>query len=364
MDALEYDVLVVGGGPAGSSAANRAASSGVRVLLIDRRASIGVPVQCAEFIPKLLMREVGARVRRSIVQSVDEMVTYFPNGDVSRLASPGHILNRTTFDRALVLDAAAQGAHVLTGTRAVERAEEGVLVRRGRTELRIRAQVIVGADGPASTVGTWMGQQNQVFVIGVQYEVPLREPMTHTEVYFDRAYPLGYAWLFPKGGVANAGVGIARRSAREARTALDRFLGDLAERGKIDHRTILGFTSGLIPVGGPPEATVERNMLLVGDAAGQCDPITGAGISAAVICGKMAGEAAARAVRTGDLGRLSRYETEWRRLFGRSLEDARRRREFLEQHWDTDDLDDVVRQSWVTGIGDCGMRSADRRTGN
>lgn len=359
MDALEYDVLVVGGGPAGSSAANRAASSGVRVLLIDRRASIGVPVQCAEFIPKLLMREVGTRVRRSIVQSVDEMVTYFPNGDVSRLASPGHILNRTTFDRALVLDAAAQGAHVLTGTRAVAYSEEGVLARQGRRTLQIRANVIVGADGPTSTVGRWMGWRNEEFVIGMQYAVPLLEPMAHTEVHFDRTYPCGYAWLFPKGDVANAGVGVVRRSAREARTALDHFLHDLIEVGKIDGRTVLGFTSGLIPVGGPPERTVDGNMLLAGDAAGQCDPITGAGISAAVICGKMAGEAAARAVRTGDLGRLSRYETEWRRLFGRSLEDARRRREHLEKHWDADDLDDVVRRSWVTSIAHCGLRNAD-----
>lgn len=352
MSVLEYDVLVVGGGPAGSSAAHQAASGGARVLLIDRRATIGVPVQCAEFVPKLLMREVGSRARRSIVQSVDEMVTYFPDGDTSRLASPGHMLNRAAFDRGLLLDALDQGAHVLAGTRAVERAEEGVLARRGRTELRIRAQVIVGADGPASTVGAWMRQQNRAFVIGVQYEVPLREPMTHTEVYFDRAYPLGYAWLFPKGDVANAGLGIARRSARDARTALDRFLGDLAERGKIDVRTILGFTSGLIPVGGPPEATVDGNMLLVGDAAGQCDPITGAGISAAVICGKMAGEAAAKAVREGDPDRLLRYENGWRRLFEAPLKDARQRREFLEEHWDEDDLDGVVRRSWVTAMRD------------
>ena len=349
LDPLEYDVLVVGGGPAGSSAAHRAASNGARVLLIDRRTSIGVPVRCAEFIPKLLMREVGPRARRSIVQSVDEMVTHFPDGDVSRLASPGHMLNRATFDRSLVLDAVAHGAHVLAGTRAVAHSEEGVLARRGRTVLQIRANVIVGADGPASTVGRWMGRRNRVFVIGVQYEVPLLEPMTHTEVHFDSAYPLGYAWLFPKGDVANVGVGVARKSAGDARCALDRFLSDLAARGKVDGRTILRFTSGLIPVGGPPEATVDGNMLLVGDAAGQCDPITGAGVSAAVICGKMAGEAAAKAVREGDLGRLLRYENEWRRLFGRSLEDARRRREHLEKHWDLDDLDDVVRRSWVTG---------------
>ena len=359
MNVLEYDVLVVGGGPAGSSAAHQAASSGARVLLIDRRATIGVPVQCAEFVPKLLMREVSPRARRSIVQSVDEMVTYFPGGDTSRLASPGHILNRATFDQSLILDAVDQGAHVLSGTRAVAHSGEGVLVRRGRTELRIRAQVIVGADGPASTVGRWMGRRNRTFVIGVQYEVPLREPMTHTEVYFDRAYPLGYAWLFPKGDVANAGVGIARPSAPEARAALDRFLSNLAGRGKIGSRTILGFTSGLIPVGGPPEATVGGNILLVGDAAGQCDPITGAGISAAVICGQMAGEAAARAVREGDPGRLLRYENEWRRLFGRSLEDARRRREHLEEHWETGNLDDVVRRSWVTAISDCELRIAE-----
>jgi digeranylgeranylglycerophospholipid reductase len=88
-----------------------------------------------------------------------------------------------------------------------------------------------------------------------------------------------------------------------------------------------------------------QNVLLVGDAAGQTHPITGAGVFQAVICGRMAGNWAARAVKAGNLGLLSEYEKEWRDLFGEALERAFRRRQLLEQEWDQ--LEEIIKYCWI-----------------
>ena len=87
------------------------------------------------------------------------------------------------------------------------------------------------------------------------------------------------------------------------------------------------------------------NVLLVGDAAGHTHPVTGAGVSQAVIGGRMAGRWAARAAETGDLSLLGAYEEEWSEWFGEVQERANKRRKSLEKNWDR--LASAVRTSWV-----------------
>jgi len=335
----------VGAGPAGSSAARAAAGRGLEVLVVERRDTIGVPVQCAEFIPAALLGEIGP-AREFVVQSVSEMETILPDGGIKGMRSPGLMIRRDLFDQSLVRAAEAAGARLLASTRGL-RMEEGEVVvkRRGEAgEERVTARVIIGADGPFSTVGRWIGSENRNLIPAVQWRVPLTSPMEHTEVYFHEDFYGGYGWLFPVGREANVGLGRKRRNGHEKiGKVLERFVSRLAEEGKVEPRPVRT-TAGWIPAE-PARRVTKGNVLLVGDAAGQTHPITGAGVSQAVIGGRMAGKWAARAVETGDLSLLEAYEQEWRELFGDAQARAIRRRKALEENWDF--LETAVKASWV-----------------
>ncbi len=343
---LNCDILVVGAGPAGSSAASEAAKYGAKVLLIEKKRIIGEPVQCAEFIPKLILSEVEIS-RDSIVQEIRGMRTYLPNGKCVESYSPGYMLNRSMFDKELVMKATDNGAEVRINTLCSSKKEEKIFINENGRKVGVTAKVIIGADGAKSTVGKWINSVNRDFIIGMQYSVPLVSSLDFTEVYFNHDFFGGYGWLFPKGKSANVGVGVRYNSITKIDKSLSRilkkFVKVLEEDGKVKNSPFFT-TSGLIPVGGPSN-TVKDNIMLVGDAAGQTHPITGGGIAQAVICGEIAGKIAACAIQKEDIEMLVDYENEWKDIFGKELERAQMKRRFLESNWDK--LDSIIKKCWT-----------------
>jgi flavin-dependent dehydrogenase len=146
-----------------------------------------------------------------------------------------------------------------------------------------------------------------------------------------------------------ANVGVALKPGSHARASLRRLLTTLS----IGEDAILRHTGGLVPCGGPLGRTWQDNIVLVGDAAGQTHPITGAGVANACLCGQMAGRAAARAALQDDPRLLREYEREWRDFLGAVLDHATARRRLLDAHWSRDawELGQVLRQTWVAFSG-------------
>jgi geranylgeranyl reductase family protein len=359
--AERVDVLVVGAGPAGCTAARSAAEAGVSVLVVERQSSIGHPVQCAEYVPAQIVRYVSLP-ERAIAQRIQTLRTYLPDGSEIETAAPGRVLDRATFDKALAVDAYRAGVRLWTGARAVARTRRGVQIRRGRTEREIECRVIIGADGPRSTVSQWIGQQTNAYIDARQVEIVLTEPQPSTHVYFDPRYVGGYGWCFPKGRTATVGVGVNKRMGGDPRQALEHLL----DRLQIRRDAIVGRTGGLVPSGGEVAQIGVDNVLLAGDAAGHTHPITGAGIATAVIGGTLAGKAAAQAVHSGDLADLKAYEHEWAAFMRRPLHHGLSKRQRLDQNWteDPDELAALLRETWIAfkGYGRrAGQRSADER---
>ena len=352
--AERVDLLVVGAGPGGSSAARVAAEEGVRVLLVEQRPHIGLPVQCAEYVPVQIVR-YAPLPERCIAQRIHTLHTYLPDGECSATPAAGYVIDRALFDKTLAVAAYRAGAQVWTAARAVERTGRGVLVRTGSQAIEVESTVIIGADGPRSTVGRWIGQTNAAFIDTCQAKVILSTPQDATAVYFDPMYKGGYGWLFPKGETANVGVGVSRRMGGDPRQGLNHLL----ERLGIGRAAIVGRTGGLVPSGGTVAHLRVGEVLLVGDAAGHTHSLTGAGISAAVISGTLAGRAAARAIVTDDLAALDEYEREWASFMRGPLCHALSQRTCLDQHWSDDPttLSAVVRQTWI------GFRAYGRRKG-
>jgi len=342
-----YDIVIVGAGPAGSRAAQAAAEEGARVLLIDRRQRIGVPVQCGEFVPQWISRYVQFS-SASILQTVEKMVTHLPDGTSYEMKGPGYMLDRSLFDKELATLAVLSGAQISTETKAVGLSSEGLIVERGGKQEIVKSRVIIGADGVHSSIARCLGLPPHKTMAALQYEVANPHPQSHVDIFFHGDYEGGYAWFFPKGRTANVGLGIVPPQASLLSDRLNHFLNSPARSKRLSNVAIVGKTGGFIPCEALRQ-TVFGNILLVGDAAGHAHPITGAGILNAVVGGEIAGRIAAQAIAKGDLCYLENYEIEWRETFGKSLSYGAFKREFLEKNWNKAEVrfEDLIRQTWV-----------------
>lgn len=343
----KVDVLVVGLGPAGGAAALAAAQAGLSVAAVERRKEIGVPVQCAEFIPLPLARYAVAEGVRQ--QRIQGMTSHLPSGGMEKSDTPGLMIDRAAFDQALAQQARQCGASVYLNSRLVGLDGAGsAIVVTPQGETRFDYRLLVAADGPQSFVARSLGLPQQETLHTRQYTVPLLEASEETEIWLSPDYPGGYAWLFPKGGVANLGLGVDQRYGADPKALLDALHRDLIDQGRVGE-TILHRTGGAIPVGGLRQNLVEGNVLFIGDAAGLTHPITGAGIAAAVVSGDLAGQAAAAWLLGGDANALQEFEQDIRDQFGAGLQRAVARRDWLGKYWWTPAAGDdrIQRRGWI-----------------
>lgn len=347
MNALkQVDVLVIGLGPAGSAAAAAAASAGLSVLAIERKQQIGVPVQCAEFIP--LPLSAYAQTGGVLQQRIAGMHSRLPSGASQHSALPGLMIDRAAFDQALANRAVAQGAELWCESRLlnIDAQQHRAVVQTSIAAHEIAYRLLIAADGPHSTVAARLNLPPLVTVFTRQYTVPLLRTLTDTEIFLSGDFPGGYAWLFPKGAYANLGAGADKRFTHDLKQPLDALHRSLVAQGLVGAE-IIGLTGGLIPVGGLRASLVEGNILFVGDAAGLTHPITGAGIAAAVASGELAGEAAARYFQDQRADALMDFENEIRERYAPSLQRALHHRHRLEAYFPAEMSDVAHRKSWI-----------------
>ena len=346
MSRQDWDILVVGAGPAGSCAALAAARAGVRVGVAERQKTIGVPVRCAGYIPKALLGSLPFRDRSFVVQGVTAMHTILPDGTVRKTRAPGLIIRRDRFDQCLTRSAREAGAEIHPGMRAIRYQDGQVTVRSSPGGLmKIRPAVIIGADGLLSTVAKWMGLGAPRRVPGLQVRAPLVRSMAHTEVYFHPRIYGAYGWVFPRGDAANVGIALAHkdRPSYSLRTTLKWFTDRLEKDGKIG-KPLPKAVFGWIPVA-PAARVYGGNMVLAGDAAGHTHPITGAGVAHAVLAGDLAGAWAARAVKQNDLTELQGYGAAVEEDLGQTLRRGVERRRLLENEWPR--LSEILPYCWT-----------------
>ena len=344
----KVDVLVIGLGPAGAAAASAAAQGGLSVVGVDRRHEIGVPVQCAEFIP--LPMGKYAKPDGVLYQHIKGMKSFLPSGVVAETEFPGLMINRAAFDQALAEQARQHGADLWLNSRllSLDAASSSAKIKTATAEIVIEYKLLVAADGPHSMIAESLGLPEMEVVTTRQYTVPLKRPYVDTDIWLSADYPGGYAWLFPKGEWANLGLGLDKRHAADMKIPLDALHHQLIEQGLVGEE-ITYRTGGAIPVGGLREHLVVGNTMFIGDAAGLTHPITGAGIAAAVISGERAGQAAVALLRDQDQDALADFEEDVRDQFEVAVSRAVERRHWLDQYWKTEaaQTDSLHRKSWI-----------------
>jgi digeranylgeranylglycerophospholipid reductase len=334
---MKYDVVVVGSGPAGSSTARFAAEAGAKVLMIERRAEVGVPVLCGEGISQKVDKYHVLEGKRWIAKVMDGARIFSPNGTKVTLSTDyagdetGYVVYRDIFDQELARGAVHAGAKLQMNTNAV-----GLLKKHGKIvgvkalcqgePVDIEADVVVGADGVESKVGKWAGIKTTLKPFDLetcaQYTMTNVDcPDAFCDFYLGKKIaPGGYVWVFPKGNdVANVGIGVLSSMSESglALRLLDQFIARHPELRKGEPVRLL---AGADPVAKPIES-VRDNLVLVGDAARQVDPITGGGLMVSVEGGKIAGEVIGEAVDTQTFTKdfLLKYETGWQAAYGKKL---------------------------------------------
>jgi len=338
----QVDVVVIGAGPAGGNAAQAAACRGLTVLLVDKRAEPGLPIQCAEFIPLMMRRYAPEGV---LVQEIEGMRTFLFGQEDRWDPFPGLMIDRHALDAGRVAAAVAAGAQLVVHTRFEGFDEEGVVLEQRGIRRTVRAKVVIAADGPKSAVAKALGLPLQPTIPTRQVTVRLLKEYGSTDIFLDPEFAGGYGWLFPRGTIANLGFG-GFRVGSDFKAKLSRLIERNVARGLIAPE-ILSTTGGDIPVGGV-RPLVHGHVLLAGDAGGFTHPITGGGIPAALISGQAAGEAAA-AWLSGDGEAFTEYAQEMQDHFGPALERAVRRRRVIEQEMANPEVDwaDALRRSWI-----------------
>ncbi|HIG99015.1 MAG TPA: NAD(P)/FAD-dependent oxidoreductase [Thermoplasmata archaeon] len=334
---MHYDAVVIGSGPAGSVTARYAAESGAKVLIIERRAEVGVPVLCGEGISQKVDHYKVLEGTRWIATKMQGARIFSPNGTMVTLAAEyagnetGYVVYRDIFDQELARGAVKKGAELMLNTRAVGLLKKngkitGISAQQFDETIDIEADVVVGADGVESRVGRWGGIKTTL----KPYDLETCVQYTLANIDWDSPYcdfflgkhvaPGGYVWVFPKGkDVANVGIGIlaSLSEAGKAKQYLDKFIAAQPALKKGEPLRIL---TGADPVAEPIQSVTD-NILLVGDAARQVDPITGGGLMHAIEAGRYAGETIRKAVEKQqfDTELLSEYETRWKKAFGKKL---------------------------------------------
>ncbi len=299
-----WDVVVVGCGPAGASAARVLASAGKKVLALDRKRVLGEPNHCGESVSVECLEEAGLPPPQPFIRAeVSGCRIRFPNGAVILFPRRGYCVDRPSFDRALIARAAAAGAEVRAGVRVrrIRRRDDGWKLDAGDGDERCR--YLVGAGGATCPVARFVGAAPPT-ISALQYKlptdaVPRPDPDDWLVFYQHEELRSGYGWVFPRGDEVSVGVGGKVRPRPNLESMCRRLGIDAARRGRVE--------GGPIPFLDAPLALVHHRAVLCGDAGGFVAPLTKGGVIGAVWSGRLAGETVVEALEADTPGVLARY---------------------------------------------------------
>jgi len=321
----KYDIVVVGAGPAGLSAAYSAAKNGASVLVLERDDGIAHNVRTSgvSWIEEMAKFGIG----QEHYNSIKNYAFFSPSNDVTVSGSEAKccVLNVRSTYQHLAFEAASVGAKIMikanaTNVIVTNNRISGVKFSTPKGEFSINADLVIDASGFSTIIGRKAGfvSEWKRYGVGAEYECYAENVDYETWMLMvgNQYSPAGYAWIFPLGkNRVRIGVGIGRPESNEE--PLDRLNAMLEKKprpldrmGKIEP---VELHYGFIPNEGVRASTVADGFMLVGDSAGQANPLVLEGIRYAMEFGRLAGDIGSKALQYGASKQsLLEYEQVWR----------------------------------------------------
>lgn len=347
----DFDIVVIGSGPAGATTARFAAASGLRVLLADKKQELGAPIQCSGAVSHNALEQAGVHPSPEFVlEGIYGFAVYNTKGekkivDYRQIKSDeygsddnkkplGFVVDRRRFDRYLATQAERAGVTIwlkteACGYRLLNDGSCAVDLLKFNEPVTITTKVLVGADGVQSQVGKWAGLKTHIklseLASCLQFVVDGVETDGLLEIITGHEWaPGGYAWVFPKGnGYAEIGLGVTRTMCTDtAQVYLDHFIKNSFFKDRFKNCRILEIQGGGVPLAAPLKTQYADNLILVGDAARHVNAITGGGIHTALNSGKIAGEFLSSLLLSGRPAtreNLKGYHDNWLSQTGNSM---------------------------------------------
>ncbi len=307
-----YDLIIIGAGPAGSAAAVAASEEGISVLMLEEHAEIGSPLACAEGLSRSTIKGYLDIKPEWISQKLSGSIVRDPGGKEFTIEYPnvGWVLNRKVFDPAIAGLAESKGAVIKKSAKAVGIQNNEVIVSRNGKTRTYKFKYLIGADGVASNVGRWMGIDTRMSLSEI--EICAEYLLSKINIKPEYAYlifgsnyaPGGYAWIFPKSTTsANVGLGISPlKTRKKPKQLLDHWVRQEFPDARIEERIFSGVPAKVL------KRFSGRSFCLIGDAARLADPLSGAGIANGIKSGFIAGRNAAAIIK----GKKDNLESEIR----------------------------------------------------
>ena len=322
------DVLVVGGGPAGSASARLLASKGYGVRVLEDHPCSGRPVQCAGLISDVTIGMSG--VSPDVISTLYGAEVVFPDGETLSVSSPTpklRAVDRAQFDQLMADAAMDAGAEFSYSDKFRTCSFGDGFVEADSRSGSVRCRALIGADGHSSSVASSFGNNGpKEYIRGIQAEVRASFDLDDKfRARLGSRYAPGFfTWEFPCDDFVRVGL-CTSWSAGPPYQYLRKMLDDFYPGCRV-----LSMSSGKIPLGGRRTVCSDRRML-IGDAAGQVKPISGGGIYPSLRAAPILADVLSSALDVDDLSRkaLIPYERRCRKEFGKDLERSYRIRKIF-----------------------------------
>lgn len=405
-----YDAIIIGAGPAGASLAYFLSDMDLKIALIEKKKYADTPLRCAELVPRALTMLFSDKIK-GINNEVNHMETYIEGRLANVTGSEGYILDRNIFIDFLIKEFEKNGGDYLSSASFINASyadsdenisgsqtfnilsvnkdsksigfnknkELYVKIKHKDKINCLKTKILAGADGPFSLVarimkslpkdqyelqenldnknsflpGIWGKHDNKnSFLAGFQENIVKKNSYkNHTKIFFYPFIAGGYGWLFPKIDSLNLGMAVNINALKEKglKNTYLRFKNELVKNAIIKgDEYINSAISGLAPIYGIRSQIVKNNIVLIGDAAGLCNPITGAGNYNAALSAKIVSGKIKTAIQAQNMEVLKEAEKEINGYFKTSLDHALKKRQILEKNNTDYDFEHLIKKTWVS----------------